>query len=458
MFKKYLKVIGTTILAVVFALTLTGCGTQPTTKANTVVIWGFVDEDVFKPIIDDFKQNNKGIEVKYYKKNLDANYENDALNSILSGAGPDVWAIPNNWVYRHKEKLAPMPGKLLDDKKIVMKDYFADVLQRDNVFDNQVYGLSPTVDVLQAYYNPLLFDQAREKALKSAGENESKQEEISNIFRNFPITWSEFDQVVPYLTSRNGSFVQVAGAAIGSSNNVSYSNDILSLLMLQNQTKMLSDDLTQATFNLPIKNSAGADVMPGKNSLDFYSKFANPADPTYAWNPGMPNDVEAFAQSKVAVIFAYSGLAGYLKQIYPDFEFERAKIPQIGEVNSIVDYAHYTTYVVPENSPLVETAWDFVVNLATDSASSYQSATKELSSKKSGGSSDTVDLKSRGSGEPSEEMVAGAESWNKGRYPVEINNQFKMAIDRVNSGSQSSQAALDTAAANITQLLRKESW
>lgn len=457
--KKILKIIGTVLLALVLTITLTGCRDQQAAKPSSLIIWGFVDEDVFKPIIKDFKSSNssaKNMDIKYVKKDLNSNYENDALNSILSGQGPDVWAIPNDWVYRHKEKLAAMPANMLTDKKIIAKDYFADVVIADNIFNNQIYGLTPTIDILQAYYNPLLFENAQSYINKTFGENnQSEQSSLVQILSKFPITWEEFNKIIPYLTVKNGALISVAGAAIGTTNNVSKSADLLSLLMLQNSTKMLSDDLSQATFNLPIKNSAGVDVYAGKNSLDFYSGFANPGAANYAWNSGMPSDIEAFVQGKVAIIFGYSDLAIYFKQVYPNFQFQQALMPQIGEVNNIIDYARYATYVVPEASPNITTAWQFIDFLSTDEASTYLSATKEVPSRKI---PTEADLKNRGAGTPSQDQIKTAQSWNKGRYPVEVDNIFKQAIDRINNRSQNSQASFDTAAAKVTELLRKTTW
>jgi len=455
MLKKYLKVAGISCLAIVMALTLTGCGQkQSSEEKRELVIWGFIDEDVFKPIIKDFKQKNKNLEVVYYKKTLDGNYENNALNSILSGQGPDVWAIPNDWVYRHKEKLAPMPEKTLTDKKIIVKDYFAEPIIQDNIFDNQIYGLAPTIDVLQIYYNPAIYESALENSNKINKNNQESKSELSKIFRNFPKTWGELNKIIPYLNVRNDSYLQRAAIAIGTSNNVTYSEDILSLLMLQAQTRMVSDDLTLATFNLPIKNSAGQDVFAGSNSLTFYANFADPSSPNYAWNSSMPSDVEAFVRGEVAMIFSYSNLAGYLQQIYPNLKFQQALIPQIEETGEIIDYASYTTYVVPEISPFAEQAWNFISFLSTDGVSTYKSATKELSNRKKSSMGESA-LKNRGDGDFQTEDFL---TWNKSRYPLEVDSQFKQAIDRVNNRSQNSQASLDTAATNITELLRKEIW
>lgn len=453
--KTYFKVLAVTFLAIASTLSLTGCGTILSTSTPTIVVWGFQDEDVFKPIIKDFQSQNKNVNVTYVKKTLDANYENDALNSILSGAGPDVWAIPNDWVYRHKDKLAAMPDTILTDKKIVAKDYFSDIILKDNVLDNKIYGLSPTADVLQVYYNPVLFDNAKTAFNKANQNNEALLVQIDKIFNDFPITWDEFDKIIPYLTAKNGTTISTAGAALGSANNITNSADILSLLMLQNQTKMTSDDLSQATFNLPVKDSANKDVFAGRNAMDFYSSFSNPSSPNYTWNAAQGNDVDAFVQNKVAMIFGYSNLAGYFHQVYPNFDFAQARVPQVGDTNSIIDYAKYTTFVVPSNSPQQTNAWNFIAQLSTDDASTYRSATKEISSRLQ---EVDVTLKDRGNGAPDNAQLKTATDWNKGRYPVELDNLFKDAINRVEAKSTSSQASLDTAAAKATEYLRRSGW
>jgi ABC-type glycerol-3-phosphate transport system substrate-binding protein len=451
---KFVKVFGVSVLAVSMALTLTGCSQKKTVATpKQLVVWGFVDEDVIKPLITSFSKKNN-LEVKYYKKDLNSSYETDALNSILSGQGPDVWAMPNDWVYRHKEMLASMPADQIKTRKLVMKDAFAEPILKDNVFDNNIYGLSPTIDVLHIFYNPTLYDAAFTNFKKNY--NGADKEEISSIFRKFPVTWGEFNRIVPFLTSKNGSTIETSAVAMGTSNNVANSSDILSLLMLQNQTKMVADSLDLATFNLPIKNSAGADVFPGKNALDFYTSYSDPNSANYTWNGGMPNDIDAFVQGKVTMIFAYSTLGNRIQQQYPKFTISKALVPQIGDLNPITDYTKYTTYTVPESSPLVTKAWDFVAQLSIDEASSYKSATKELPSKKS---SEEVPLAKRSSNSaPTSSEITTASTWNKGRYPVELDNLFKDAINRVVNRSQNSQAALDTSAASATELLRRTTW
>jgi multiple sugar transport system substrate-binding protein len=456
--RKFLKIFGISALAVAMAVSLTGCGTTTAPKSNSIIVWGFVDPDVFAPIIKDFENNNKGVTVTYVKKTLDANYEDNSLNSILAGQGPDVWALPNDAVYRHKDQLVAVPTTLLTANKLAPSKYFLPNVVSDTTFDNQVYAMAPSTDVLQIYYNPDLFNQARTRADAALKNNQTERSQIDNIFNHFPVTWADFDAIIPWLTVRNGNTIQTAGAAIGTSNNVSHATDLLSLLMLQNQTKMVSDDLSQATFDLPITDAAGSTVFPGKNSLDFYTKYANPSDPDYTWNASMPNDVDAFAQGKVAMIFSYANLMNYFAQIYPNFTYQRALVPQVGDLNPVVDYSNYTTYGVPANSVNSNLAWSFIIQLATSEAQTYDSATKELSSHEPNSPTMPV-LKGRDSGsQPNNDTAQSIVTWNKGRYPNDVDTELSQAIDRVNAGSQNSQSSLDTAAVNVTTLLRKSTW
>ena len=183
---KFIKFMTTATLAIVFAVTLTGCGTSTSTSVDkSLVIWGFQDEDVFASIIEDFKSNSSysNLKITYVKKSLDDYYENDSLNSILSGQGPDVWAIPNDWVYRHKDKLASFPDTIFTDgdTKIVPADYFASVVQSDGFFDNKVYAMTPAIDVLRIYYNPTLIDAAQDRIRNNESLSEDQISEVSGI-------------------------------------------------------------------------------------------------------------------------------------------------------------------------------------------------------------------------------------------------------------------------------------
>ncbi|MDP1760082.1 MAG: hypothetical protein Q8L01_01320, partial [Candidatus Woesebacteria bacterium] len=113
--KKIIKIISYVLIVVFFSIALSGCTkkTAVDPNANKIIVWSFEDEDVWKGVAKEFEKKNSGYKLVYVKQTLDLKYENRVLNSILSGAGPDVWAMPNDWIYRHKDKLIAMPDKLV---------------------------------------------------------------------------------------------------------------------------------------------------------------------------------------------------------------------------------------------------------------------------------------------------------------------------------------------------------
>ena len=443
------------VLSILMLATLTsGCSLRSAapTVSKTITIWGFDDPDVWKPVIKDASKALSGYDVKYVQKSLDANYENDSLNSIMSGSGPDVWAMPSDWVYRHRDKLASMPDAQVKTTNI--DTVFAPIVKSTGLIDNKLYALSPTVDTLMVYYNPKLFDQALEEYNSNRSLTSDQRKVISKYLSGNALpTWTDLTEASKYLTKKNGATIDRSGIALGTSNNVSSAPDILSALMLQNETKMTSDNIDTATFNLPTqKNSA-----PGKASLDFYRSFSDPSSPNYSWNSSMPNDVEAFATGKAAMMIGYESLVNTFSQKYPQFSYKKLALPQLTNNSAdIKDYASYTTFTVPALSHFPTQAWQLIGTLCGDSASGYATSLRiSPSTKKNNFEKNIAD---RDTSNPGLIQVQTAVSWNKGRYPVNINQIFSETIQAVANGQGNSQSALDLASTKVTELLRKKTW
>lgn len=446
------------ILAVIMISTLvSGCSLKSNTSTapQTFVIWGFDDEDVWKPYIGEVQtQFLKGYDIKYVKKTLNDSYENDSLNSIMSGQGPDLWVIPSDWVYRHKDKLAPLPDALAKELKINIDQQYVPAVKTSVSFDGKIYGLTPTLETLLIYYNPKLFQAAADDYI--IGHPNASEEEKSaalKLLGSPPITWTDFVECVKLLNKKNGNDIIRSGVAMGTSNNIKVSSDLLSLLMMQRGAKMVSDNVDMATFNLPDQKNE----LSGKNALDFYASFANPNSPQYSWNSSMPSDIESFVQGKTAMIFAYPAIENYFAQLFPNFkDFQGFNMPQIGENNeSVIDYGKFNAMVTPKLSPNTNLAWQFINYMSNPVANSYSNTTRIAQSVK------RTDLKpslrDRG-GSALGDQTQTAQGWIKGRYPLNTDNALRSAIDSVNTGNQDSKTAIDTAANTITNLLREDTW
>jgi len=458
---KLLKALSGVLVLVLAATLISGCSSRGTSAPKTFVIWAFDDEDVWKPIIKEAQKDAlKGYEVNYVKKTLNDSYEDDALNSILSGQGPDIWAMPNDWVYRHKDKLTPMPDSLIKSSKLNLDDQFVPAIKQSGYFDNKLYTLSPTVDTLMVYYNEKLLQSSLDEfnASHKGDANIEARKTASKILNQIPTTWSDFTEASKIITARSGGGFSRSGVSMGTANNINNSEDILYALMLQDGTKMTSDDYSLATFNLPQTTSAGANEVPATKALEFYNSFANSASANYSWNSSVPNNIESFVNGQTAMIFGFESLSNHLAQVYPGFKYKKAPLPQIGTANDVAtDYASYITFAVPKLSSNSDAAWQTIYLLSTDQASSYANTVQISQSAKK--KDFQVSLKDRESNNsPGKLQTQTAQTWVKGRYPNEADSAIRTAIENVATAQQDAQSALDLAASTITTLLRKNTW
>ncbi|MFA7252925.1 MAG: extracellular solute-binding protein [Patescibacteria group bacterium] len=458
--KRFAKIASYIIIAGLFSVALSGCTakSQKTPETTKLIVWGFEEEDVWKPVKAEFEKANKGIELNYQKQIFDDRYETRVLNSMQSGQGPDVWAMPNDWVYRHKDKLVPMPANLA--KNVNLDTQFVPIIKQSVNFDDKIYALSPYAEPMLVFWNSSIFKTMEEdysQKEKTPSLTSEQRDKTLRLFQSFPKTWTEFTDLAKALTLKSNQEIQQSGVAMGSSN-IRHSQDILNLLMLQNETKIVSDDLKIATFNLPLETPRENPDIPGKRALDFYTAFNNPNSANYSWNDSLGNSLDAFANGKVAMIFAYNSDENYLKQKYPSFSYKKAFVPQISEeTNKITDFAKFTAFGVSNQTELAAQAWNLVYNfLVNDPSTQFVSGAGLYNSKKA--AEYDIALANRDNNSPEKLELATAKTFNKGRFPVEFDNYIKSAIFAVNKGLQDSKQALDLAAENVTQLLKKTDW
>ncbi len=456
--RRFSKAISYFLVLTFFAIALSGCGKTTTSTQKTITVWGFDTEDSWAQIKKDFEKANSGYTLNYQKQSLDSKYENRVLNSILSGSGPDVWAMPNDWVYRHKDKLAPRPA---DSKTALdMDKSFVPSVKQSVVFNNKIYALSPSDQPLIVYYNQKLLNTALDnyENANTGTANADKRKNAEKVLGNgVPTNWTDFTTAVQIITQKNGGTITLSGAALGT-DNLTYSQDILYLLMLQNQTKILSDSMDQAVFNLPTTTPKDTSSTPGEKAMTFFASFANPGNPNYSWNNDMGNDIDAFATGKTAMIFGYDEVQNTLAQKYPDFQYKKGAVPQLtNDSTAFVDYAKFNAYGVNSLSQNVALSWGIVDSIASTYADDINSANRLYTATKS--SSYDISLDNRSTSNPEKNSLASAQTLIKGRYPVEFDESFRNAIFAVNKGIQTPQKALDLIADSITtNYLRKQGW
>jgi len=454
--KKFVKFTSYLLMAAFFTVALSGCKKQAVIdpNANKIIVWSFEDEDSWKSTKKIFENTNKGYELVYQQQSLDDSYENRVLNSMLSGQGPDVWSMPNDWVYRHKEKLYPMPEEMIKTGIDLDKD-FVPAIKQSVVFGQKIYALTPSVEPLMVFYNQKMFNKTLDE--KKAGiKDKTEVDRLNSLLNEVPKTWSDFTESAKLLTKKDGNNIIQSGLALGTSN-IKYSEDIIYLLMLQNDTKIISDNLKLATFNLPGSTSTGGNNVPGKRAIEFYTSFSNPNSPNYTWNDQLGDNISEFANGKVAMVIGYSSLQNELLQKYPDFTYKKAFVPQLNtDSDQIQDFASFNAFGVNKLSKNIGPSWNLVKLLSYDQANDFSSSTRLYTSKKA--PSYSIGIKERSSSNPEKLSLATASSLVKGRYPKEFDGLINLAIRSINTGTQDPQSAIDLAANNITEQIREELW
>lgn len=324
-------------LVLLSLITLTGFGCRRDTSGTPeelnreLMVWGLWQESQHvQPILDAFEEQT-GIKAKYRKIGSVATYEQELLEALAEGRGPDVFVLHHTWIDDKRRLLSPAPSSVMDTR--AMQEEFVDVAATDLVRDGQVYALPVSVDTMAMYYNKDL--------LNAAG-----------VARP-PRTWTEFQQMVERVTAVNRlGVIQRSAAAMGTAANVNRAPDILQLLMMQSGLPIID----QQRGTVDISNDTG------KRAVTFYTDFANRAKRVYTWNLQQDYSIDAFAEGDTAIMFNYSYHIPTIKAKNPRLSFGVAPMPQIAgsSDNKRVNFAAYWPFAVSSSSQSPTAAWQLL--------------------------------------------------------------------------------------------------
>lgn len=424
--------------------------------------WRVFDEpNTMSDIIAAYKARHPHVSIQYRKLRLEE-YEQQFLEALAEDRGPDIFSIHNTWIGKYESKIAPVPPTTSVTEQRVegtikkeviyelntvpaitpatLRKNYLDVVASDVIRTGQqpgakagktaerILGLPLALDTLVMFYN--------RDILNNAG--------IVNV----PEDWVEFLDAVAKITrfDEQGNIV-VAGAALGTANNIPRFSDILSILMMQNGAVM-ADSQGRATFHMPAQRAATPGYRPGLEALRFYTDFASPTKQAYAWNATMPDALDAFTAGKVAFFFGYAYHIPTLKARTPQLRWNIAPLPQTDAERNRVNFANYWVETVSAKSKHQNEAWDFL-----QFATRADQATKYLA--KTGKPTALRSLIERQQQDPALESFAGqlltAKSWYRGRNAAYAEAALAELVGSVLTGAEKLEAALGRAVSKINQ-------
>lgn len=321
---KYFIIIGGVVFFLVMLFLLMRLflgGGSKQTQVN-LTYWGlWEDEQVMKPVIEDYQKKNPKVRITY-KKMSKENYREKLLAQTESGQGPDIFRFHNTWLPEIRKVAAPIPPKVMTNADF--EKTFYKIHQTDLKVGNYYYGLPLMIDGLVLISN--------ESLLKKAG------------IENPPATWDEITDAVGKLTVKDGSGKLItSGIALGTASNIEHFSDVLVLMFGQNGADLQKLDQPEAA-----------------SALQAYRAFAEP--PNAFWTEDMPNSVNAFIQEKVAMIIAPSWELLTIKSVNPDLNIRVSAVPSVPG-SSPLSIASYWVEGVSRSSKNQIEAWNFLTYL-----------------------------------------------------------------------------------------------
>lgn len=429
-------------------------------KPMTLEYWRVFDpSDSLNDVLDDWKLIHPNIRISVRTLRFEE-FEEELLNALAEDRGPDLFSIPATSIRKYQSKLLPAPASLklafqevkgTVKKEVItvlktlpgptlkeMREKFVDQVTEDVVIKSgsggdikqEIYALPLAVDTLALFYNKDLFNQAK--------------------IASPPKNWTDFQEVVKKLTKVDSKGVITrSGAALGTADNIERFSDILSVIMMQNQT-LMTDDAGFAIFDKVPPNLAGRPAPPGEEALAFYTDFASPAKEVYTWNNNFPNSVDAFAAGKTAMFFGYSYHLPVLNVKAPKLNWTTAKLPQIGGAE--VNFANYWVEVVSKKTKHPNESWAFLqfAALNKDEAKKYLARVKKPTALRELISEQTQDLELG----PFAEGLLTAKNWYKGVDSKTAEEAIRDMINQVVTGTLDPRRAIKLAAQKVNATLR----
>lgn len=296
------------------------------TQGVTLTYWGLWEpETMYSAVINDYQQSHPQVKISYVQ-NSPKDYRQRLQSALARNEGPDIFRFHNTWVPMLKKDLAAVPATVMDSATFEASYY--PVARMDLRQGNNYVGIPLEIDGLGLYLNEEIFERGG-KTIPAE------------------ITWDEFRKMACDLTTINAQDeIEIAGAALGRTENVEHWSDVLALMMIQNEADL--------------GNPTGKRV---NDTFQYFTMFTKrTAECPRTWDETLPDSTTAFAGGKLAMYFAPSWEVFEIKKISPSLRFRVIAVPQLPGSN--LTWASYWVEGVGSKSQYQKEAWEFVKYLS----------------------------------------------------------------------------------------------
>ncbi len=272
-------------------------------SGGTVVLWGTIPDSSMSGLLDEFNRQNKPTVLAYVEKDPDT-LDRDLVETLASGSGPDLIMLPRELIYRHADKLYPIPYATLSKR-----DFLNTFVQEGELYltDAGALALPFRIDPMVMYFN--------RDILSNAGISLPPQ------------TWEEILAIAPKLVTKDSSGnITQSAVSFGEYGNVTHAKDIIALLAIQAGNPIVTP--VQGGFKSSFGETSNLSLRSTDEAIRYYTGFSNPVQPQYSWNKSLPNSRNAFLSGALAFYFGYASELYGLRNSNPHLNFDVGRVPQ----------------------------------------------------------------------------------------------------------------------------------
>lgn len=305
--------------------------------------WTVQKPEYYQDAIAEFKTfpGNQSVTINLIpvEYNRGEDYYQKLIMEFARGSAPDIFSLKNDDFPAWREFLTPIKNVYNSSNSLLLANYrtdFVDLVVKDTVFRDQIYGTASFVDNLQLYYNKDILSQVGIPLP--------------------PRTWQEVESHIQLInrkdSSSQGTFLR-SGISLGTGlktvngdlkrdANVQNFYDIIPVLIFQNGGQIYDFQNDTSSFGSP-RNSTdltsgkittnnfdnSKDTDPSLIALRYYLSFANITSSRYSWSVDSPDNYQNFLEGKLAYLIDYSGFNKTIKAGNNRLNYGVAELPQL---------------------------------------------------------------------------------------------------------------------------------
>ncbi len=298
------------------------------TSQNTlpqISVWGTFPKDTFFTFINKINNSrNEPIQIDYTYISPNT-FDKVFIESLARGQGPDAILIPQELLYKHEDKIIPIPYTTFSER-----DFKSTFIQQSELYLHPTKGILALpfiIDPLVMYWNKDMFTNA--------------------LIAVFPKYWDEFEAIGQKINQKDvNSNIRKSTLAMGEFSNIVNAREILATLFLQAGNPITIRDNEDKV----VSALGGVNNNSSVTALEFFTRFSDPRNANYSWNRSLPNSKSSFLSGNLATYIGFASEINDIRQKNPNLGFDISAIPQARNAKTKIGYGSMYGFSIVRSS------------------------------------------------------------------------------------------------------------